>query len=152
VVFSDFQCPFCAELAATLQRLEDSSASSLLIVHRNLPITAIHPFARPAAIAGLCAAKQGVFPAFYEMVFRHQDSLGVSSWSSVAVQAGVRDTVAFAGCLTDPTVLSILEADSLAAAELRIAGTPAMLVHGLLVAGAIPGDSILRLLGAEKGG
>jgi protein-disulfide isomerase len=64
----------------------------------------------------------------------------------------VRDTVAFAGCLTDPTVLSILEADSLAAAELRIAGTPAMLVHGLLVAGAIPGDSILRLLGAEKGG
>ncbi len=115
-------------------------------MHRNLPITSIHPFAKPAAIAGICAAEQGAFAGFYAAVFEHQDSIGNLSWPEVAAAAGASDSAAFARCFQDGSALAILRADSIAAEGLKVSGTPTLLVEGTLISGAIPADSIIAIL------
>jgi protein-disulfide isomerase len=146
VVFSDFQCPFCHQLALALERIESSGQASMLIVHRNLPISTIHPFARPAAIAGLCAARQGRFPEFYRSAFAQQDSLGSISWTALAVDAGISDSLAFATCLQDGSTAEALAADSADAASLKVDGTPALLIGERFIPGLIPDDSLLAAI------
>lgn len=146
VVFSDFQCPFCHELSLALERIESAGQTSLLIVHRNLPISTIHPFARPAAIAGLCAARQGKFPAFYRAVFAQQDSLGSIAWTRFGIDIGIPDALAFATCLQDGSTAEALAADSADAARLEIDGTPALLVGERFIPGVIPDDSLLAAI------
>lgn len=146
VVFSDFQCPFCHQLALALERIEASGQAHLLVVHRNVPISTIHPFAKPAAIAGLCAARQGRFAESYRAVFARQDSLGSVSWSALAVDLAIPDSLAFAACLQDGSTTEALAADSADAARLKIDGTPALLVGERFIPGVIPDDSLLAAI------
>lgn len=146
IVFSDFQCPFCAQLAQSLAQIEASGEHSILVVHRNLPIPELHPFARAAAIAGVCAARQNQFDAFYHRLFQYQDDIPTIEWAALATNIGVKDTILFRACLGAESTVLELAADSVAAEELHIGGTPTMLVGPHLVFGALPPDSILALL------
>lgn len=146
VVFSDFQCPYCARLAKTIALLEDSLHLSLRVIHRNLPITSLHPYARAAAIAGICASRQGRFEQYYRRAFAKQDSLGKIEWDALAAGAGIADTGRFRLCMNDASVQAQLAQDSLAAQELKIGGTPTLLVGKRMVAGALPVDSMSALL------
>lgn len=51
VEFSDFQCPFCRRFALVVDSVEARHPNDVQVVFRNFPIAAIHPFARPAALA-----------------------------------------------------------------------------------------------------
>jgi protein-disulfide isomerase len=130
VVFSDFQCPACKELALTLRGLRKKHPSQVAISHRNFPLTRIHPFAQAAAAAAACASRQGRFEAYHDFLFDHQDSIGLIPWARVATQAGITDTVAFNRCLYEGAAAAQLRLDSMAAMELRLTGTPLVLVNG----------------------
>ena len=75
VVFSDFECPFCARFNAVadsaLQRRKDVA---LAFVHFPL---ASHRFAVPAARAAECADRYGRFGGLADLLFAKQDSLGI---------------------------------------------------------------------------
>lgn len=146
IVFSDFQCPFCAQLSLTLAHIEKVEPGRLRIVHRNLPIGGLHPNARQAALAGLCAARQDKFRNFYNRLFQVQDSIPHIVWTDFAADIGVPDTAGFRVCLTANSSEDELAADSAAAADLGIRATPTMLVEARLVSGAIAEDSLLELL------
>ncbi|MBK7775115.1 MAG: thioredoxin domain-containing protein [Sandaracinaceae bacterium] len=66
VVFSDFQCPFCARLNPTIEQLMRAYPTQLRVVWRNLPL-AFHPNAMPAAEAAMEAFAQGGDRAFWQM-------------------------------------------------------------------------------------
>jgi protein-disulfide isomerase len=55
VVYADFECPFCAQLAAELPE------GSVRHVFRHFPVRSSHPRAWPAAAAAEAAALQGAF-------------------------------------------------------------------------------------------
>lgn len=141
--FSDFQCPYCKTFAQLLQRVRGEHPGKIRLVYRNFPIPALHPHARAAALAAECAADQGRFEAFHDLVFANQDSIGRMRWSHAALRAGVPDTVAFLGCLASPATVLRLTADSLAAARLGVGGTPAILVNKWMFFGA-PSESTFR--------
>jgi protein-disulfide isomerase len=146
--FSDFQCPFCYSLYKSLDSLRRIHGDSIAIVYRNYPIDAIHPYARPAAIAAECAARAGQFPAFYSYLFDHQDSIRASRMAEFARVAGVRDTAEFNRCLHDRTITALLLKDSVAAAKLKISGTPMVLVNRWQFRGTPPIrrlDSLIRV-------
>jgi protein-disulfide isomerase len=134
--FSDFECPACARLHRTLKTVRERRGNRIAIVYRNYPLNEIHPSARPAAIAAQCAARQGKFAEYHDYLFSHQDSLKSLAWVSVAAQVGVADTSGFAACLADPATSEALQRDSTAAAALKIAGTPLVLINGWLYKGA----------------
>jgi Thioredoxin len=54
VLFSDFECPFCARAARTIGEVRAKYSDRVRMVFRNMPLPN-HPNARPAALAALAA-------------------------------------------------------------------------------------------------
>jgi protein-disulfide isomerase len=141
VVFSDFQCPACRVLAGSVHEVRTRHPGAVNVVYRHFPLRA-HAAAIPAARASECAAAQGRFEAFHDVVFARQDSLGRLPWASLARDAGVPDLAAFDRCERDASPLPALAADTAAGARLGVTGTPTLLINGRRLVGA-PATSVL---------
>jgi protein-disulfide isomerase len=143
--FSDFQCPFCRRFKYTLDTVLSLHPSDVAVVYRNLPIDRLHPHARGAAVAGVCAGRQGRFRQIHDAFYADPESLAAGDWMHWASEAGVPDLPAFAQCLAQAGPRDLLTADSLAAKKLRVTGTPTVLVNGWRINGP-PTISVLEEL------
>ncbi|MBM4266616.1 MAG: thioredoxin, partial [Deltaproteobacteria bacterium] len=76
VEFSDFQCPFCARGAATMEEVVKKYPDDVKFVFMHFPLD-FHPWAKPAAIATNCAAKQDndAFWILHDKYFADQKAL-----------------------------------------------------------------------------
>lgn len=145
VEFSDFECPYCAALHATLRQLRRQHPNVVSIVFRHFPLQ-IHPAAGAAAIASECAARQGKFEPYADALFELQTSNSRSNLQSIANNVGVLDTATFRRCLSSPSVRSVVESDISAGVKLGLQGTPALIVNGQLLVGAVPLDILDRIV------
>ena len=69
VKFEDFQCPYCKTVQPVFADLLKRYSGKLRIVHKDLPLEAIHPQARQAAEAARCAGAQGKFWEYHDRVY-----------------------------------------------------------------------------------
>jgi protein-disulfide isomerase len=130
VEFADFECPYCrAFTRGPLKAIMDRYPDEVEVVFRHWPLPG-HRFAYPAARAAECAANEGKFDEFHDLIYSEQDSLGLKPWTAYAKQAGVSDTVAFARCVQSRTPVAVVDADTRAAKELKLDGTPTVIVDG----------------------
>lgn len=137
VTFSDFECPTCAFLATEeFPRLREKYPGRVALVYRHWPLSR-HRFAYPAARAAECAAQQGRFEDFHDVVYAQQDSIGVKTFAEMASEAGVPDLGRFETCAGDTEPVPSIEADIAKAVELGGIGTPTLVVNGLLLRGRI---------------
>jgi protein-disulfide isomerase len=146
VEFSDFECPFCRRLHRTLAELRTLYPSEVAVIYRHYPLRN-HPRAMPAAIASECAAEQGRFEAYANLVFELQDSLGRVAWEQIAVRSGVVDTARFRACRSRGDIRAVVDSDYAAGWRLHLEGTPAMIIGNQLILGATPLDTLRILLG-----
>ena len=146
VEFSDFECPYCKHLHHSLESLQVANPGRFLVVFRHFPIRD-HLSSRPAAIAAECAGSQGRFAEYAHTLFAAQDSLGLIPWTELASRAGVANSKAYEQCLADPEASRRVESDFEAGSELRINGTPALLIGDSLYIGDLPVDTLARKLG-----
>ena len=58
--FADFQCPFCAQQAQDLRRLQTEYSDTLTVMFKNFPL-AFHKQSKAAHLAALAARQQGKF-------------------------------------------------------------------------------------------
>lgn len=134
VVFTDFQCPFCRALDSTLTAMEAQLPGRIQrkIAHFPLPM---HGSARPAATAFECARSQGVARAMHSALFARQQDIGVASWQALAKSAGVADMNAFGRCMDESAGGQVPAIDQgiALARELKLSGTPAAVVQGVLL-------------------
>lgn len=135
VAFSDFECPYCQRMASILDSLTSMYPKQVQVVFRHFPLTAIHPQALPAAIAAECAANQGRFGEYHDILFAAQDSLGQRPWAALAAEVNVPDLPTFSSCLENATTGQQIAADTLAGRKLGITGTPTIMINGWLFAG-----------------
>ncbi|HEY0018404.1 MAG TPA: DsbA family protein [Longimicrobium sp.] len=142
VVFSDFQCRYCARAATEMREMRDGSGGRIALTFRHLPLEAIHPHAVAAALASECAAEQGGFEAFHDYLFAHQQDIGVIPWAEMARATGLSDVAGFGRCLAEQRHLGRVAADMKLAEELGVVGTPTFMVNGKLVAGSGKGVQI----------
>ncbi|HEX6038625.1 DsbA family protein [Longimicrobium sp.] len=145
VVFSDFQCPACRLLAAHVKALRTEFPEQLAIIHRHSPLS-MHPFAIEAARASECAAQQDRFSAFHDALFIDQADIGLAPWNRFAVNAGVPDVRAFDGCMAAGAPSQTLHADTMAASELKVSGTPTLLINDLRFTGTPPLDTLRAVI------
>lgn len=145
VEFSDYQCPFCAIAHRALTEVLRDRPGDVSVVFRHFPLTG-HDYARPAALAAECAAEQGAFAPFSDLLFQKQDSIGVLGWDVFAARAGVRDGAAFDRCVRGREQRARVDADLAAARELDLTGTPTFLVEGKLFRGTLSADSWKQIL------
>jgi predicted DsbA family dithiol-disulfide isomerase len=146
VTFSDFECPSCRSLANTYRDFAARHPGRTALVFRHWPLSK-HRFAYPAARAAECAAAQGRFTAFHDLVFDQQDQLGLRTFQQFAEDAGVQDLVAFEACYRDQQPVPTIERDIQVARNLGGIGTPTVIVNGWLLRGGVPPqllDSLAR--------
>jgi protein-disulfide isomerase len=145
VVFWDFECRYCRRFKATLDELLARQPTSVAIVYRHFPISRVG-FSVPAAIAAECAAQQGRFDRFSELLFAAQDTLRRLSFEVTAVSADVHDTAAFHACRADPATRRRVDEDVRTGVELGIAATPSVLVGNELFAGEMRLENLEALV------
>ncbi len=128
-VFSDYQCPFCAELDSELEGIRAKHPTQVALVLRHLPLTGLHPFAFDAAVASECAANQSRFAQFHAGLFHSQSMIGTRPWADFAAEAGVADSAAFRACMQDSVSASRVRRDVALAKQLRLSRTPTVLLN-----------------------
>jgi protein-disulfide isomerase len=78
-------------------------------------------------------------------VFEKQDSLGLKSWSSFALDAGIQDTVMFARCAGDTVELPLVVRGRALGERIGVRGTPTILINGWRMP-APPYDSLADII------
>ncbi len=144
VVFTNYQCPWCAKLDRRLAALQRDYPQQLRVVWRNLPLP-MHENARPAARAALAASEQGRFKEFSKLLYRNQCSLNEEQFEEFALEAGL-DLARFREALASGRLGQRLDADKALAKRLGVTGTPTSFINGRRVNGAWPEADLRKLV------
>ncbi len=147
VEFSDFQCPFCRRVESVLDELLARYPDQVQLVFKQLP-GGVHPHARAAAAASLCAAAQGQFWAAHRLLFERQDEIEASGLPDLVTALGL-EAAPFQACLGDPATQQRIDQDMADAVNLGIDGTPRFLVNGRPLEGAQPLEAFVALVEDE---
>lgn len=134
IEYSDFQCPYCAQLASALEELvkEDSDVH---VIYRHFPLPS-HPLSLIAAQAAEAAGAQGKFWEYYAALFSNQ-----ATWSPLSETDATKwmnDTAASLG-LDEKKFIEDMNSDTIKnkvmqarkdALALNIPYTPFLLING----------------------
>lgn len=147
VEFTDFQCPYCGQVQATLQQLRATYGDRLRFVLKQLPLQ-MHPQARLAAEASLCANDQGKFVEARDWLFGHRNGVTAEALKTWASEAKL-DQAAFASCLGEHKHAKTVDDDLAYATGIEVSSTPTFFINGRLFAGARPLDSFKAVIDEE---
>lgn len=151
VVFSDFECPYCARMANTLrQDVLPEGTDRVHVVFRNFPL-GMHPWARDAAEGAACAAQQGdvFFWKVHDYLFQSQRELtsdnlrgAVVSYASTLARF---DTPRFRACWDGRQTRAQVEQDLSLGQRIGVHATPTLFLNGSRIEGFRP-DEIRKIL------
>ncbi len=148
IEFSDFQCPYCRQVAPTLKKIRATYGDKVRIVWKDFPLTQIHPQAFKAGEAGHCAAEQGKFWEFHDQLFANQQALQPDDLKKYATAGGI-DGERFSACL-DMSKHAELVRDGVAqGTQLGVNSTPTVFVNGRRVSGAQPYEVFAAVIDEE---
>lgn len=136
VLFSDFQCPYCATVRETLKQFMLKHGDRVTLAYKNLPLTEIHQQALPAAFSAWAAGQQGKFWEYYEALFAQQKSLGEPLYQATAKALGL-DLERFERDRSSDAAGIALGKDIEMARMLAIEGTPFLVMNGEAIPGAV---------------
>lgn len=148
--FTDYQCPYCARFfRQTYPQVVAEYGDRVRYVVRNFPLTGIHPYAAKAAEAAECAADQGRFWEYRDILFQRQTALDVPSLKRYGAELGLGEE--FEQCLDSGRKTEIVSADLQDGRRYGVRGTPTFFVNGRMLAGAKPFPVVQSLIErAEK--
>jgi protein-disulfide isomerase len=154
IAFSDFTCPYCAELATNLTEILKSFEQQVAVSFFHFPLDAINPHAVPAAIASECAAQQGRFAPFHDVLFAQQVMIGRKPWLDFAEAAGIVDIMVFDDCLTSEPARQAVERDREFALRIGLPSSPVVVIGSDILPGAqsveVLRESIHRAMAARR--
>jgi protein-disulfide isomerase len=146
VEFADFQCPSCRQFVENTQgALDQLYGDRIEWVFLDFPLTQIHDRAMPAALAAACAHRQGKFWPYHDLLYRNQPNFGDGQLEDYAEEAGL-DVNAWRACYEAAEPRAGIEADIALAQELGVDGTPAFLVGGEHLKGALPLTAFMEVI------
>ncbi len=148
VIWSDFECPYCARMTAPLVRLRKDRAATVRVVYRHMPLAG-HPHADLAAEAAVVAGRAGKFWAFHDQVFALMGTPLTRPVLLEAARAAGVDPAEVAAALDDHRHRDLVLAEAAAAAALGASGTPTVFINGMPAAGALGYDRLLELVDGQ---
>jgi protein-disulfide isomerase len=133
LVFSDFQCPFCATANKSLKEFMAKNKDKVTLVYKHFPLTQIHPEALPAARAAWAANKQGKFWEYHDTLFANQAKLNEAFYTETATSLKL-DLKKFD---TDRKLAdNFIVEDFKLGRKVGVDGTPTFIMNGEVVTGA----------------
>lgn len=156
-VFSDFQCPFCANFVTNAMPLIERELlprDDVRFELHHFPLRSIHPNANVAAEAAECVAAEAgeeSFWVFHDELFAQQQRWAnltdpVDTFVAIAEELDLpRERLST--CLRSGEYSDVVETAYRAAAEgLMLTGTPSVFLNGLKVGDYVDLETYLRLM------
>jgi protein-disulfide isomerase len=139
-VYADFQCPVCDEYSKTVEAQlmsNEIAGGKVYYVFRQFPIIdrgAANGESHQAANASLCAADQGRFWDYHDMLFANQTGENVGDFIDKRLVAFANalalDMNAFNACFNADRFKSTIDTDINAGTIAGVSGTPSVFVDG----------------------
>lgn len=129
VIFSDFECPYCAQAHQQVEALQKQfGAQNVRVAYRHLPLS-FHPNAMPAAIASMAAHRQGKFWEYHDKLFANQEKLKAEDFVRYAKELKL-DVEKFQKDLKDPAIATAVQEDLKLSTKINVPGTPSFYING----------------------
>ncbi len=143
VEYADYQCPFCATWAKTIEpQIKQTYIDTGKVRLEWHDMAWMGDESRDAANAARCAGDQGQFWAYHDLLFASQAGQNTGAFSKERLKAFGRqlglNTAAFDACVDSDRYGDAVQADFAEATRLGITGTPAFFINGQRIDGAQP--------------
>ncbi len=145
VEFSDFQCPFCSQLSATLERLHRDYPDQVQVVFKHFPV---HQQATRAAEAAWCAAQQNRFWEMQKILFAETNLVATEQFEELAKRVRL-DMPSFKDCLHSSHTTTEVLRDYSDGVSLGVSATPTLFVNGQMFVGTKPYEAFRGIIDLE---
>lgn len=154
-VFGDFQCPYCKTEAETMRKVIPAEYKDKVRVYfKDFPLDSIHPWARPASIAGRCIFRQDptAFWKYHDWIYSVQDQVSKDNFSAKLTEwagtSGV-DTLQLGRCVEGKQTEAEVNKNVAEGRALGVDGTPTLFLNGRKLGGNIDENSLRMLIDLE---
>ncbi len=149
-LFSDFQCPYCGQLALPIRELwtKVDDGKSVVVKFKNFPLP-FHANAQLAAQAALAAGEQGKFWEMHDVLFANQKALQRPDLLRYAESLHL-DMVRFQKDLDSEAIKKRIEADRAEGVKLGVTGTPTFFINGKKYTGTRTYEQLAKLVKDES--
>jgi protein-disulfide isomerase len=148
VKFEDFECPFCRAVQPTLAELMKKYDGKVRLVHKDLPLQAIHPLAELAAEAARCAGDQGKYWQYHDTLYKNSPKLSPTDLKAYATEIGL-NSESFDQCFASGKHRNGVQQDLNEGAKLGLTGTPSFFINGREISGAQPLEAFSAIVDEE---
>lgn len=136
IEFTDYQCPACAAMQPSIEKLIKEYEGKVRLVVRDFPLEQ-HENAYKAAEAAEAAREQGKYWEYVALLMRNQTKLDVASLKEYASQTAL-DRQKFDAALDSGKFADAVSRDLRDGMRVGVNGTPTLFVNGRLVSEATP--------------
>jgi protein-disulfide isomerase len=147
VEFSDYQCPACRRNHEVVRELRATYGDRVKWVFKDFPMPG-HKWAKGAAIAAHCAAEQGEFWRYQDLLFGSQEELSSDRLTHLAKQLGLQ-IEPFSQCLQAGKFQSHIDKDIEQGRKFGFNTTPTFVINNRVVTGAPPPDRFRQIIDEE---
>jgi protein-disulfide isomerase len=144
VEFADYECPYCQRIHPELKKLEEEFAGKVAVAFMDFPLP-MHAHAEKAAEASRCAAEQGKFWPFHDLLFDGHQKLELAKLKEYARELKL-DTVRFDQCLDAGKQAASVQKDFAEGQRLGLTGTPSFFINGHFLSGAVKYDTLREVV------
>ena len=145
VEYGDYECPYCGMAYPIVKDVQQEMGDRLRFVYRNVPITASHPHALPAAEAAEGAGAQGKYWEMHDTLYENQDTLDDDHLRGFAQQLGL-DMDRFEREMAERLYEGRVRDDFMSGVRSGVGGTPTFYINGVRYDGSWAEGNLLRAL------
>ncbi len=145
VAFFDYYCGYCRQSLPNLESLI-ANDKSVRIIYKEFPIMSLK--SDLVARAALAAKRQGKYLEFHKALLE-TDETGEEAVKFVSAKLNL-DSEQLQKDMNDPKITEALNRNAKLAASLNVSGTPAYIIGGQIIPGAIDTDSLTKIVTAER--
>jgi protein-disulfide isomerase len=135
VEFADYECPYCQRIHPELKKLQAEFAGQVTLAYKDFPLP-MHTHAEKAAEAARCAAEQGSFWDFHDLLFDNAPKFEPAQLKEHA-RALKLDAARFDHCLDAAEQAAAVRRDFAQGQRLGLTGTPSFFINGHFLSGAV---------------
>ncbi|MFZ5809037.1 MAG: DsbA family protein [Chloroflexota bacterium] len=155
--FSDYQCPYCGRFSRDTEPLiVENFVKTGKVFFEYIPYgpggIPIGQESADAAMASFCAAEQGKFWEYHDMLFANQTGENVGDYTLKRLEAFAQylglDMDQYSACMKQKKYADKLEEGIKRGKDANIGGTPSFLINGTLIEGAVPYEQFKQAIEA----
>jgi len=150
VEFMDYRCTYCKQVFPALQQLIKDDGN-IRYVFKEFPILGPDSVVAARAALAVWRTRPEMYMAYHAQLMTAQGGFNEKRVLDIAADLGL-DREAVAAEMKNPEIAAVLRKNQALAESLDIRGTPAFVIGGRLVPGAVSADTLRQLVAAARKG